>query len=574
MERDTLVAQIDASLQDTNTLIEIMRAATQPAGRSPLNAAFAVLASRHGMGGWSLLETLTTAATNKETRRRSWMYLLPAIAHIDVTPSEACAITSHLRHADPSCASTLSHAMSGAFQRNLDLGAACLQYAIANPQLSDVNDVSFLASTFAGVNADAALALLPELAQLRNEAADIAVLSAAIVLADNQKTDLLQSHVALLGDVCNRARALTSTAQAAWDCTCRLAEFDEPAMQVIDDAAGAGPDIAQQSICYWLLRTLPERWPNDALLRIAQKLIAAAVSRPEIRPVVDMVMDVMATKPAARQDFIHACDLLCEKHSQVSLEKDFPSVFGQLMTEPALFSALVSRWMLRAGISLSPLQSLIRSCFLHPTLLIPDVRAFTQAHTDDRRRAVQRLLAFAIEGESICGFMFVLAECEALQPWGLHAFRDVLQNYVVDEFPGAASRFLAEKETHLAKDTELGQAIAQIQKGLTDWQQVLQQLPVAKELQLSDSERLTLNVMRLREQRAIHRGASEGSVFASLMTKVHVKQGRKWVVRAPNLPPQLSQMELHSHGFDLPSSERVDPVLGLMRRNLYLTRAQ
>ncbi|MDB6161714.1 MAG: hypothetical protein JWO04_5420 [Gammaproteobacteria bacterium] len=561
--------QIDANLHDLPALLEVIYVATRGDGRGQKQQIYKELASRHG-NEWSLLQAIRTAVADEKMRQKAYLCLMPAVAHLQISPTEICELTAFLRKQDPKHLWSLREPVTALFRSTASLGQQCIDYAVAHPDELSFDDVAILLNAFATASPEAALRYFHSIVGSGSERARTAALRGITVIADTLGASVLVPYAKDLRASTESAINTEGTAFSAWLVLCRLSEIDPALRPMIERAAESGPKQAQAAICGWLPRLPAEVWPEESFVRIAQRLLIAALNDDAIRPEVDGAIGRLIDVPATRSFVLQVCDALCEPGRQIELKEVFPNIFGAFTAESALFSQVASRWLLKPKVATIPLRSLLQHTFLDPESLTPDVGVFVEAESSTRVKAVRRVLGVSLSGPAICHFMFVFATASDLQPWGLEAFREVFTNYLFVEFPNAAREFLSGKSTTVDANSPIGAAITELLGALTEWDGVLRSLPEAKELRPSEAKLWALRRVWAHEQREIHKQAERQSVFAQFVTKFNVKQGRKVVTRIPGQPPQLMELKQMSHSFELPGSERSDPIWGQRQRLLYL----
>jgi hypothetical protein len=569
MDETELSKKISASLQDIPTLIGVVWAEVRGTGAGSAHPAFVEVAAHHG-SGWSLFDAIRTAA-RLDPATLAFRCLLPSIAHLtNVSAAELCDLMTDLRASGSQYSWGIREPLSKVFQRIRTLGPQCIEYGLMNAASVSAQDIQIFVSAAAVAAPAESLEYFLSLIRRESEAARGVALQGIASIADTDGTAILKPHVEEIRQAARTAVEAEGIALAGWDVLCRLSEIDAPARQDIGNAAVEGPHSAQAAISTWLTRIPPNRWSDVDLQRILKDLIVAAIRTPEIRNKVDAALDGLLGIEGAQQLILPVCDALCSPEADGSLGDSFPEVYRHLMSEGGLFAHVTSRWLLKPKVSFGALRSLLHHTFVAPELLHPDLEQFTAADEKSRVRAVRRLLGCSTSGEGIAQFMFSLASCPALQPWGQEAFRDVCQNYLLVEFPHAIRQFLNIKSKTLERSSSLGKCIRAVSRAIKSWDAVLRTLPLARELRPSEANLLTMRVTQIREQREIFRQARARSVFASSVTQFNSKQGTAVITRIAGQPPVLIQLKTFSHALELPSSERSDPLWGYMQRLMYL----
>ena len=188
------------------------------------------------------------------------------------------------------------------------------------------------------------------------------------------------------------------------------------------------------------------------------------------------------------------------------------------------------------------------------------------ADRDDALLAGMRLCSMFVAPSLSLGWAMSLVEAnpagEGLQ---VTAGLGALLVYHAEEFP-VTTKHLLESETSPFKALPAAQ---QLLEGLRTAQSQLDEMPFLREFTMTPEMRLVYAGVKRTEQREIQRGARAGSIFAQLATTQHFKYSNRTAVEmriGDKVKETTLAMSSFQYGYELPVSERVDPVRGKFRR--------
>lgn len=143
---------------------------------------------------------------------------------------------------------------------------------------------------------------------------------------------------------------------------------------------------------------------------------------------------------------------------------------------------------------------------------------------------------------------------------------ELMQRHI-KEYPMTTQRLLEAVDTDTAAAFP---AVAQAASILKQESDTLDEAPRLIEFALSREERIALEGLKLREQRAIHRHAEQSSVLLAFVKQTHFKYSHEAVIEITAQGQTFEQalsMQAHGLAIELPISERLDPQTSPLRRN-------
>jgi hypothetical protein len=244
----------------------------------------------------------------------------------------------------------------------------------------------------------------------------------------------------------------------------------------------------------------------------------------------------------------------------------FKNVFNAIAENQTEFGQLLTTWLLAATTKLAAVRSLLAMCAAGSAPVALDAPLFTAATHERQVIACRRLLTLTMDGPAFCRFIGILAEEPAFQPQGL-AFASQLLPEAMKEFPGATEDFLLQRTRLNQRSQPYAPLYRSIYAGALTWRRVLRRLPRRGELHPRDSELHALRAAHQGHAQEVMRSARKHSIWALFATTIHTAQGLRFVSHMQHGTSAISAMAAHSHSIELPSSERSDPVGGLILRS-------
>lgn len=353
--------------------------------------------------------------------------------------------------------------------------------------------------------------------------------------------------------------------QVAWAALTSVAEVSASAMRYLLAALDAGEQQAAIAMSNTLYRVKSSAVgvTGEPLERIVQRLLAIGLENEQVRAHVDQGIESLLFRDSVRPHAVSCLHDLCTAEGKVT--EIFGATFRGLSENSGDFACILTAWLLRSDANFQAIESLLSRCTTQQAPVGLDTSAFVATSTERRVKAARRLLALTHHGPTLCQFIASLAEMTALGPERFDLASQML-NEVFAEYPGATEEFLRAKVKVYPRSDPVAPVYRGVYANVLRWRRVLARLPVLKELRPTDSELHALRTMRRRMNRDILRGATEHSVFANIVTSVHVAQGRRFASHNRFGSPQVVEMRQASHSVELPSSELADPMRGLLQR--------
>lgn len=351
----------------------------------------------------------------------------------------------------------------------------------------------------------------------------------------------------------------------AWSALTNIAVFSPTAMGYVFKAIELEDSVAAAAVANSLFRLSTPTYgvTAESLQNIVKQLLRIGVNKDEVRARIDHAISNLMLRAALRPHAV-ACllDLCTIDDNVVNM---FEQTFGNLGRHKEDFAAVLSDWLLRADASTASVGGLLSMCTAQRAPIGLDAKIFATQSSERRVKAMRKLLALTHDGPALCRFVAVIAEMIALGDERFSLAGQVL-DATYTEYPGAAEEFLKQKTKATPKSAPIAHVYRAVYANVLRWQRVLARLPHRKELRPTDAEVQALRAMKRRFNREVMRETEERSIFHSIVTTVHVAQGRKFASRTPFGPPQVIRMAQASHSIELPSSERADPMRGQLER--------
>lgn len=358
---------------------------------------------------------------------------------------------------------------------------------------------------------------------------------------------------------------LETNADDAWYCLVELAQFDSDAYALVAAGLERGVPPAAQHVARSLFRMDGTAYAVNhvPLADVLQRLVTLACADATVCDNVDLALSSCLKRQSQRPIAIDCVRTLGDGPDDVL--KRFDSTFYALSEDAALFKEVLTGWLLSPTASFNVINAALNLVASNRAPAGLDEALFAGATPLARTKAVRRLLGLLNDGMALCQFAADIARMETLGAAGLELASQMF-NMLKDEFPHATEDFLKPLAASALRRERGAQVFRGVYAIVMTWKRHLERLPKLPELHIGDADAMAFRTARVEQQREIHRGAEAMSVFASVMTKVHIAQGHRFTSHMQDGPSPISDMGHFSHAVELPSSELSDPMRGLIHR--------
>ena len=359
----------------------------------------------------------------------------------------------------------------------------------------------------------------------------------------------------------------------AWTALTCIAEVSSSAMRHLLEALDAEEPQAARAMADALYRVKRTSVGISAepLDSIVKRLLAIGLQNEQVCGFIDRGIESLLFQDALRPSTVPCLYDLCIAEENVT--ELFSATFAGLSDKNQDFAYVLTNWLLRPDATFKAIGGLLSRCTMQQAPVGLDAVGFAAASTERRLKAARRLLALTHNGPTLCQFIACIAEMTVLGTERLEIASQML-NEAFAEYPGATEDFLREKTQATSRSDPVAAVYRGVYANVLRWRRVLAKLPVLKELRPTDSELHVLRMMRQRVNRDILRRAAAQSIFADLVTSVHVAQGRRFASHTSFGLADIVEMSQASHSVELPSSEIADPMRGLIQRKTLLRNAR
>jgi hypothetical protein len=398
-----------------------------------------------------------------------------------------------------------------------------------------------------------------------------AALPLLMVLAWRQDTvrTILSPHRELTLEILGNATA--RGIDPAWDAISEQAQFDIAAQRFMLEALDRGVPQSAAAIALSIARSDDKTYGVDALPleQVLERLASAAMVDASIRGSVDMAL----THCLHREALAALTQGTLSKLAISGAVSSFTRAFESLARKEKRFAGVLTAWLLSPTASFEAIRELLRlvaTGHAHPAL---DETALNAASNEHCVKAMRRLLACLHDGPSLCRFAAIVARMPSLGEAGLRLASEMF-NILFLEFPGATEEFLEPLAKPALKRQRGYKIFRGVHANAVRWRKLLECLPQRAELRISDTDLFAYRSVRLKMGRFITRQAEAQSVFAGMVTKRSMAQGRRFASRIGDFSPTITDLNSVGHSMELPSSELADPMRGLMTRMSYLENSR
>lgn len=280
----------------------------------------------------------------------------------------------------------------------------------------------------------------------------------------------------------------------------------------------------------------------------------------------DMVLSSLLKKDNTKEIAISFLEkwLILRSNTELkeeNLETLFNSTFYEIIKRQ-LLSHVFTRWMFHDSRALANgAFQLIHSFEISGGKeLSYDMCLIDKMNSSDIVFLVRRTIGYVFEDGLLHSLIWSLINSEAAVNKALGTVHEIFINRLGYDYPNFTIKFIEEK-------LEKGNLAAEIQLmsnsiilSIKNYQNTLDSLPQLTELKPSHSKVRLFAKERQKQMHKATEAAQEKSVFAQLVTRVHLKAGRSSFSRRDNSYSEKMHLSSHSYSITIPRSEVIDPV--------------
>ena len=178
---------------------------------------------------------------------------------------------------------------------------------------------------------------------------------------------------------------------------------------------------------------------------------------------------------------------------------------------------------------------------------------------------VKRMLGFLLEPKQMISLALSLLDLRNAKERVLPFLRWMLYEEIGYDYPGTTSDAL-QKRAAQELDADVRKLLGNIAEQLKADMSALEALPRLRELRVSMALRRDLAKARAKAMQSSIREAQKQSVFARLVTHVHIKAGETSFQHHGDSWTEPMHFASHSVSFEMPRREVLDPVGNAYRR--------
>lgn len=238
-----------------------------------------------------------------------------------------------------------------------------------------------------------------------------------------------------------------------------------------------------------------------------------------------------------------------------------------LRSHPPLLARVFTRWMLAEGqATANAAAGVVADMRSDGHTAIEFDRAVLDTATEaDLLYVVRRMLGFLIEPKQMITLALSLLELRNSKERVLPFLRWVLYEEIGYDYPGTTSDALKQRAAH-ETDADVRELLGSIAAQLEADMSALEALPRLRELKVPMALRRDLAKARAKEMQSSIHEAQKRSVFAQIVTQVHIKAGETSFQHHGESWSEPMHFASHSVSFEMPRREVLDPVGNAYRR--------
>jgi hypothetical protein len=245
----------------------------------------------------------------------------------------------------------------------------------------------------------------------------------------------------------------------------------------------------------------------------------------------------------------------------------FDACTQAIRSHPPLLSRVFTRWMLADGqATANAAAGMVTDMRTEGHMAIEFDRAVLDNATEaDLLYLVKRMLGFLLEPKQMISLALSLLDLRNAKERVLPFLRWMLYEEIGYDYPGTTSDAL-QKRAAQEIDADVRKLLGNIAEQLEADMSALEALPRLRELRVPMALRRDLAKARAKAMQSSIREAQKQSVFARLVTQVHIKAGETSFQHHGDSWTEPMHFASHSVSFEMPRREVLDPVGNAYRR--------
>lgn len=198
-----------------------------------------------------------------------------------------------------------------------------------------------------------------------------------------------------------------------------------------------------------------------------------------------------------------------------------------------------------------------------------DIGQINEMSANDIVFLVRKTLGYVFEEGLLHSLIWSLISSKPMKNQALRTVHEVFINHLGYDYPSFTIKFIEDKLKKEELPIEIKEISNDIVLSINNYHKALDALPQLKELKPSHSKIRLFSKERQKQMSKASEAAQEKSVFAKLVTRVHLKAGRSSFSWRDNNLSEKMHLSSHSYSVSLPRSEMIDPVGSSRERLMY-----
>ncbi len=357
-----------------------------------------------------------------------------------------------------------------------------------------------------------------------------------------------------------------------------IATHEALVVPLLDEAGRAGKPEAFAALANILLRDARGRWREPWFWPLAVHLTRLSPAHTEILSVVDMMLNGWLKDAERAPRVLEFMNLWMAQQSREALkaagpEAAFDSTIYGLIERPALFSRLITTWLLDAD-----RRYPYAAYKIIAALSVARVRHFTLApdlldslSEDELRFLVRRIIGYLMSEDVLLTLIFSMVRTGDAKERTFGLVTTVLRDYVARDYPDATLKFLKGIQDSVEESEDVRSLCASVSRDLEALLAELEALPDVREFHPPAVKvNRFLKERRLKMNDAME-NASKNSIWRQVATEIPLKGGIRTFHSREGQYSRPMELKPISHSIAIPLSEVSDP-LGSARERLQFRR--
>lgn len=340
------------------------------------------------------------------------------------------------------------------------------------------------------------------------------------------------------------------------------------------DEAGRSADIAALSaVTHILLREARDRSREPWFWSLALHLTRVPPDQKDILSMVDLMLSAWLKDEERAPRTVEFLNLWMAQQSGNALrtigpEVVFDSVLVELVRKPAIFSRLITAWLLeedrRYPHAVRQMISKLTAARVHHFVLAPEL--LDPLGEEELRFLVRRILGYLVSEDPLLSLVFSMVRTRDAKSRTFGFVSTVLRDHVGRDYPQPTLDFLKGVQSSGKEGEDVTNLCAAVARDIEAILGQVAALPDLREFHPPEGKAIRLQNERQRQLNDAIEGASKNSIWRQIATQIPLKGGIRTFHSQQGQYSAPMELKPMSHSVAIPLSSICDPVGGERER--------